>query len=279
MYAIRPNFFAALGTRMLAGRAFDAQDDGAGLHTVIVDEVLATNAFPGEQLDQILGQRILIRLNTPEAVPVRIVGIVQHQQQQSFGDWRATVYVPAGTARTYATPQWAVRTNGDPAQFTEAIRRAVAEVDPDLPMTEIRPMMEFVSRTMAPTRFSLLLITVFGGVAGFLAAIGLYGVIATSVRQRHQEIGIRFALGASRGAILRLVLKLGFALSAAGIVLGVGAALVLTRFLGAAGMLVAVTPTDPVSYVGTVVFFVCISLVACGIPAYSATMVGPRTSR
>jgi predicted lysophospholipase L1 biosynthesis ABC-type transport system permease subunit len=135
------------------------------------------------------------------------------------------------------------------------VRRVIAEIAPAVAIDELKPMSQYVDRAMAPTRFSLVLIAVFGAVAAVLAAIGLYGVLATAVRQRTAEIGVRMAFGASNDSIFRLMIGEGLALSGIGIVVGLIAAFALTGVMEKASMLVAIKPTDPATYGSIAVLF------------------------
>ena len=154
-----------------------------------------------------------------------------------------------------------------------AARAAVAEVDPQLPVDDIRPMTDFVRDGMARTRFALILIGVFAGIALALSAVGLYGVLSFVVRQRTAEIGVRMAFGAARGTILRLVVGQGLALVAAGVVLGLLAAAGLTGLM--TSFLVQVSPDDPLTYAWVGVFFLAVGAAACALPALRAARIDP----
>jgi len=169
-----------------------------------------------------------------------------------------------------------VRTTGDPARLAGDVRRAVAEVDPLVPIGELKPMSAYVDRAMAPTRFSLVLIGVFAIVAAVLAAVGLYGVLATTVRQRTAEIGVRMAFGATSESVFRLMIGHGLALSGIGIGVGLAAALALTGVMQKANMLISITPTDPATYAAIGVLFVAIATVACWVPARRAALLDPN---
>jgi putative ABC transport system permease protein len=166
-----------------------------------------------------------------------------------------------------------VSTQGDPQSLAAAVRAAVREVDPSLPVYSLRPMSEVVGRSMVQPRFLSLLLGIFSGIALFLAAIGIYGVMAYSVAQRTQEIGVRMALGAQRLHVLRLVFGQGFVLLAIGTVIGLGGAFALTRWLQS--LLFEITPTDPLTYSAVVVLLAAVALLACYIPARRATKVDP----
>ena len=166
-----------------------------------------------------------------------------------------------------------MRTSGDPAHFASAIRSEIARLDPHLGVFEMQPMQKFLEQSGAGTRFSLLLIGVFAAIAAVLAAVGLYGVLSTLVRQRTAEIGVRMAMGAAPARIFQLVVGHGLRLSAAGIVLGFIAALGLTRVM--VSMLVGVRPTDPVTFAAVAALFFLIGAVACWLPARRAALLDP----
>jgi ABC-type antimicrobial peptide transport system permease subunit len=166
-----------------------------------------------------------------------------------------------------------VRTGGDPAQMAGAARQAVREVDSSLPAFSITPLADVVSATVADRRFSMLLLGLFALVALFLAAVGLYGVVAYTVTQRTQEIGLRMAIGAEPGQVLRMIIGGGMKLAAIGVAVGVAGALALANLV--ASMLYGVTPFDPASYAGTAGVLLAVAALACWLPARRAMRVDP----
>ena len=166
-----------------------------------------------------------------------------------------------------------VRTDGDPQTLANGVRAAVREIDPSLPVYGLRPMSEVVERSMVQPRFLSLLLVVFSSIAVFLAAIGIYGVMAYSVNQRTQEIGVRMALGAQRLHVLRLVFGQGLILLLIGTVIGLGGAFALTRWLQS--LLFEIAPTDPLTYSAVVGLLAVVALLACYVPARRATKVDP----
>ena len=271
---VRPGYFDTMRTALVAGRTFTEADNNPKRNVVVVDTVLAAKAFPNEPA---VGKRILIRIRTPEPEWVEIIGVVRHQRVTSLADpGREQVYVADGFLGFGAANRWAVRTGGDPAQIAGAVRAAVAEVNPQYLVTDLQPMDALVLQAQAGTRFSLMLISVFAVMAALLVAVGLYGVLSTVVRQRTAEIGVRMAVGAAPGQILRLVVGHGLRLSAAGVLLGVVAALALTR--GMMTMLVGVRPTDPLTFAAMVVLFFVIALVSSWLPARRAAGLDPTTA-
>jgi putative ABC transport system permease protein len=271
---VLPGYFEAMRTPLLAGRTFTDDDNLPGRNYVVIDDFLAQKAFPGQSA---VGKRILIRIRTPEAEWVEIVGVVAHQRTTSLAVagreqlYFSDAFVGAGAVRT-----WALRTGSDPAAYANQVRTAIAAINPRLVVTRFEPMETAVRGAQASTRFSLLLISLFAVIAGTLAGVGLYGVLATAVRQRASEIGVRMALGAGKRNIFQLIVGQGFRLSAVGIAAGLVAALLLTRLM--TSMLVGVKPTDPQTFVAMAAVFFAISALASWLPARRAASLDPTTA-
>ena len=279
LHAVRPGYFAAMRARLIAGRAFTEADNVPNTTGVVIDELLAAKAFPGQSLQSIVGKSLLARINTPEAQQYQIIGVVGHERHQSLATaGREAMFVPDALLGFGSAFRWAVRTNGDPTRLVPQVRRAIAEVDPLVAIGDLKPMSAYVDQAMAPTRFSLVLIGIFGAVAAVLAGIGLYGVLSTTVRQRTAEIGVRMAFGASSESIFRLMIGHGLVLSAVGIGVGVAAALALTGVMQRASMLVAIEPTDPTTYAGIAAMFAAVAALACWIPARRAAALDPNVA-
>ena len=270
---VRPGYFETMRTRLIEGRTFTEADNDPKRNLVVVDQVLAAKAFPNQSA---VGRRILIRIRTPEPEFVEIIGVVAHQRVVSLADpGREQLYFADGFLG-FGARKWAIRTSGEPAGYASAVRASVASIDPQSLMTDVLPAERLVRRAQASTRFSLMLIGVFAGAAALLVAVGLYGVLATIVRQRVAEIGVRMAIGASPAQILRLVIGHGLRLSAGGIVLGLAAALFLTR--GMTTMLVGVRPTDPATFAAMGLLFFVIAGVSSWLPARRAAALDPSTA-
>ena len=277
---VRPGYFETLKTRVLAGRTFTDEDNVPGTTKVVVDEMLAARAFPGERA---VGRTLLVRNlrpngpNAPQNERVEVVGVVAHQRHESLMEpGREAIFFPENFFGPGAAGRWAVRTSGPPESVAQAVRAAIAEIDPKLPLGEVQPMTAFVEKSVAPTRFAVVLIGIFAVIAGMLAAIGLYGVLSTVVRQRTAEIGLRIVLGAPRQRILSLIIGEGLRLSLAGVVVGLAAAFAVTRVL--ASLLVSVTPTDPATFAGITVLFVVVACAACWLPARRAAALEPTAA-
>ncbi len=271
---VLPGYFEAMGTRLLAGRTFTEEDSTPDRNMLIVDQALAAKAFPNESA---VGKRILFRVRTPEAQWGEIIGVVAHQRNTSLVEpGREQLYVTDGYVNHQAASWWALRTDGDPAALAGAVRDVVRRAGSETLINEMQPMDSHVVEAQAQTRFSLLLIGVFSTIAALLAGVGLYGVLATSVRQRTAEIGVRMALGAAPSRIFRLMVGKGLYLSVIGIGIGLLAAFWLTRVL--ASMLVEVEPTDPVTFVSVAALFLVIAFLASWLPALRAAGLDPTTA-
>ena len=274
LQVVLPGYFEAMGTRLLSGRTFTEDDSTPDRKLLIIDQALAAKAFPNESA---VGKRILFRVLTPEAQWGEIIGVVAHQRNTSLIEpGREQLYVTDGYVNHQAASWWALRTDGDPAALASAVREVVRRSGPETFINQLQPMDSLVLQAQSQTRFSLLLIGVFSTIAALLAGVGLYGVLATSVRQRTAEIGVRMALGAAPSRIFRLMVGKGLYLSVIGIAIGLLVAFALTRVL--ASMLVEVKPTDPVTFASVAVLFLFIALMASWLPALRAAGLDPTTA-
>jgi putative ABC transport system permease protein len=271
---VLPGYFEAMGTTLLAGRTFTPEDSSPDRNLLIVDQALAAKAFPNESA---VGKRILFRVRTPEAQWGEIIGVVAHQRNTSLVEQgREQIYVTDGYVNHGAASWWALRTDGDPGALAGSVREVVRKAGKETFINQMQPMEALVVQAQAQTRFSLLLIGVFSTIAALLAGVGLYGVLATSVRQRTAEIGVRMALGAAPSRIFRLMVGKGLSLSVIGIVIGLVASFGFTRVL--ASMLVEVKPTDPVTFASVAVLFLVIAFLASWLPALRAAGLDPTTA-
>jgi predicted permease len=270
-----PGFFRTFEIPIKRGRDFDAQDREDSERVTVIDESLARQFWPAypRGLDPV-GQRVFIGGINPK--PAKIVGIVANVRQGLAGNaWPGTVYLPF----TQGAPQSAmvaIRTEGDPLQFTRAVREQVRALDRDEPIADARTMNDLVEAEVGQRRLLMILLESFAGVALLLALIGIYGVISYSVSERTQEVGIRRALGAQESHILLLVIRQGFGLVLAGIVLGLGGAIALTRLVNA--LLFGVDATDPATFAGVALLFLLIGLAASYIPARRAARIDPMAA-
>jgi predicted permease len=266
-----PHMFRALGISLKRGRLL-AENDVAGQPLVaVINESAARLYWPG---DDPIGRTILYYQTTS----IQIVGIVGDVRSMGVGKPAPpAIYVPLAQAPRPAYKgremTFIVRTQGNPADIGASARAAVASIDAGLPLADLRPLSEVVSAASGQPRFTTLVMSFFAIIAFFLAALGLYGILAYSVEQRVREIGVRVALGADKREIFRLIIGAGMRLALAGGAIGVPSALALTRLMG--GMLSGVTSADPVTYIAVVGMLVISALLASYLPARRATRVDP----
>jgi putative ABC transport system permease protein len=265
--AVSPGYFEALTIPLVRGRLFTDQDVPPRL-VAVIDEAFARQHFAGEDP---IGRRIDIGNGNERLWEiVGVVGSVNYEGLHATP--RPTMYAPFST-EPFRTMWMMVKTAGDPNDFAPTARQVLRELDPAIPAAALQRLDAVITESVAQRRFSMLLLAAFALVAVFLAAVGLYGVVAYAVSQRTQEIGLRMAIGAQHGDVLRMVLGGGMKLAATGMGIGIIAALWLTRYV--ATMLFGVTPFDAVSYSATVAILLTVTVLACYVPARRATTVDP----
>jgi len=271
---VLPGYFETMHTALIEGRTFNEDDNQPGRTDVVVDKILADRAYPNQSA---VGKRILIRIQTPEPVWVNIIGVVAHERGVSLSEpGREQVFLTDAYVGSGATDQWALRTGTEPAKYANNVLAAIKAFDPHLLVTDMKPMEAVIDKAQSGTRFSLLLIGTFAVIAALLAGVGLYGVLATVVRQRTAEIGIRMALGAQPGNIFQLVVGQGLRLTAIGVVVGLFAAFALTREM--VSMLVGIKATDPLTFVTMAVLFFLIAAISSWLPAQRAARLDPTAA-
>ena len=271
---VLPGYFETMRTALIEGRTFNEDDNQPGRTDVVVDKILADRAYPNQSA---VGKRILIRIQTPEPVWVNIIGVVAHERGVSLSEpGREQVFLTDAYVGSGATDQWALRTGTEPAKYANNVLAAIKAFDPHLLVTDMKPMEGVIEKAQSGTRFSLLLIGTFAVIAALLAGVGLYGVLATVVRQRTAEIGIRMALGAQPGNIFQLVVGQGLRLTAIGVVVGLFAAFALTREM--VSMLVGIKATDPLTFVTMAVLFFLIAAISSWLPAQRAARLDPTAA-
>lgn len=271
--ATTPGFFSAMGIPLIAGRDFTDADDASRRRVAVVDDLLAQRTWPGESA---LGKKLFvetIKNGDFTQGETEVIGVVKHVRYARLADeGRPQVYVAyAQNAREQVA--FAVRTADDPAALVGTIRAEMDKMDKDVPMSKVRVMDDYLRDARAGTRFTTLLAGLLAGLALALAAIGIYGVTAYSVGQRRSEIGIRMALGAQRGDILRMVLGEGMAWVLGGMGIGVLLSAILVPALSS--LLFGVRATDGVTFAGVAVFLGVVGLLACYIPARRALRADP----
>jgi putative ABC transport system permease protein len=267
------DYFKTMKIRLLEGRTFEPQDDNEkAMPVVVINQALAKRFWKGSPL----GRRVNPAFGEPK-VWCTIVGVVEDTKNAGMDK-------PAGpelylqvrqVAKNFLGGQinFVVRTSNESLALESSIRNAVHELDPTLPVYNLRSMNEVVSRSMVQPRFLAILLATFSGIALFLAAIGIYGVMAYSVAQRTQEIGVRMALGAQQLHVLRLIFGQSLMMLVIGVVIGLTGAFALTRLMST--LLFEVTATDPLTYVSVVGLLTVVALLACYIPARRAAKVDP----
>ncbi|HLW80470.1 MAG TPA: ADOP family duplicated permease [Candidatus Acidoferrales bacterium] len=262
-----PGYFATMGIPLLYGRVYTDEDIQTKNHVVVVDQALANRFWPGQSA---LGKQIGWDSKGPWNTIIGVVGAVRSHTLAR--ETKGTLYFPA----YYPGMSLVVRSASNPGAIAGAIREQLEKLDPTQAVYSVKTMGERVSESVAQQRFASSLLALFAALALALAAVGLYGVMAYIVAQRTHEIGIRMALGAQRGDVLRLVIGQGARLTLAGIATGVVAAIGLTRLM--ASLLYGVTPTDPMTFIGVAIVLAGVALLACYVPARRAMRVDPMVA-
>ena len=271
---VSPGYFSSVGTPIVNGRDFLESDTSDSTPVAVISSALATRLWPGHDP---IGRRVaLANVTFP---PVTVIGVSADVRRVSLRDAPATeMYVP------YTQKVWpsllsmdvVVRTAGNPPSIAAGVRDAIRSIDPDVPVSNVRPLATLVATSIASVRFSTVLIEVFGALAFVLAAIGMYGLVSFGVTERRREIAIRMALGAGRGNVFGLVLGQSARVAFGGILIGVAAAIAVTRLVS--GFVYGVPPTDPLTFAGALLVFLGVTLLACHIPARRAMRVDPFVS-
>lgn len=276
LHQVRENFLDAMEIRLLLGRTLSPQDDAKAPKVAVVNQAFAQQYFPN---DNPIGKRF--GFGTTKTFEVEIVGLARDAKYTRQRDETPpTAYLPwLQELSSIGSLVFEVRTDGEPTGYTSAIRQAVREVDSNLPLKDIKTQVQQADETLAMERLFAKLLSLFGLLAQQLAAIGLYGVLAYSVSQRIHEIGIRMALGANRWKVLRMIVRQGMTLTLIGVVLGLGGAYVLTKYLESlTSMLFGVQPRDPLTFAVVAAGLTLVALTACLIPARRATKVDPMVA-
>lgn len=267
-YAVTPDYFRAMGIRLIRGRTFTPRDDAKAPRVAIINEAFARQFFPNEDP---IGKRIDIDLG-PDAWR-EIVGIVGDIKQNGPDQATSAQSYEPFAQKPFSSIDLVIRTKGAPTALLGALRPAVYAVDKDQPVGAIRPLEEILADSIARQRFAMTLLSVFSVVALVIAAVGIYGVMAYNVVQRTGEFGIRMALGAQQRDVLRLVLMQGGKLIGLGLVIGLSATLAASRAMGS--MLFNTSAYDPVTLATITLLLGAVALIACLLPANRATKVNP----
>ena len=279
---VSPGFFRTMRVPLKRGRYLDERDTENAPWTIVINESFAARYFPNEDP---IGQQLLLRFE-PDQVdedrPRQIVGIVADVKHIGMGGMHALLYTSYLQSEAHFSGALVIRTTSDvrahEADLTVSIKQVVKELDPDQPVTDISTMEGVLRKYLSGYQYYVLVIAAFAGMAVLLAMIGVYGVLSYFVNQRTREMGIRLALGAQRGDVLRMVAKLGLTLSLTGAVIGIALALGLNRFIAQHFWIYHVKTTDPLTYAVVTLVLVSIALLACYVPARRATNVDPMTA-
>ena len=278
-YTVSPDYFKTMGIGLIKGRVFTGQDTRDSPRVVIIDEVLARFAFPSEDP---LGKRLK---QGPDSPSFEIMGVVQHVAHDSLDGQipaSAQFYTNFNQISLEVLPNnvrrinLLTRTEVEPLSLASGVRREIAALNKDQAVFNVRTMEQIVAQSVVARRFSMLLLTVFAIVALALASLGIYGLMSYAVAQRSREIGVRMALGAQSGNVLRLVIGQGMKLVLAGVALGVVASVALTRTIKS--LLFGVSATDPATFAAIAMLLAAVALLACWIPARRATKVDPMVA-
>jgi putative ABC transport system permease protein len=272
-YAISPQFCQTMGIPLRSGRFLDERDAASAPQSALISESLARSQFPHQDA---IGKRL--KVGPPNRPWYTVVGIVGDVKQSSLAiSDPAAVYL--STRQTWfadETLSFVIRTAGDPSAVTPAVKNAIWSVDRNQPIVRVVTMQQLVDVSEAERRFVLVLFSAFGIVALVLAAVGMYGVLSGSVNERTREIGVRTALGASRGDILTMVLRDGLRLAAIGTMIGVGGAAAASQALKS--LLFGISRLDPMTYFGVVGLLALVAAIACATPAWRASRVDPSVT-
>lgn len=263
-----PAYFEAIGTALRRGRLFTAQDDAKSARVVLVNEAFANKFLPGENP---IGQRL--NFGGDEKQTTEIIGVVADVKNDDLDEAPDPTAYLTYLQNVRLTMSLVIRGNQDPTPLTAAVRSEVQALDPNVPVSNIKTVGEMISERISPKRLMTYILAVFGLIALLLASVGIYGVMSYAVTQRTQEIGVRMALGAQAGDVLKLVIKDGMTMALIGVAIGLAGAYALTRLL--ANLLFKVAPTDLMTFAVVTGALILVALFACFVPARRATKVDP----
>ena len=272
-YSVSPDYFQVLDIPLKRGRLFTDGDRKGTPLVALISESCARTLFPNQDP---IGKHIQIGGRHDDKEWMTIVGVVGDVQQYGLDQpSNMAAYIPLAQDLSFGY-NVAVRTTGDPRRMEQTVRQAFLSADNTQPVFHVRPLEDYVAESLAARRFTLMLLGLFGGLALVLAAVGIYGVISYAVSLRTREFGIRMALGAARKDVLQMVLRQGLKLAATGLVLGIVASVVFTRFLTA--LLFQVKPADMMTTLAVLLMLAGVALLANYLPAYRASRVDPNVA-
>jgi putative ABC transport system permease protein len=269
---VSPAYFRTVGMRLIRGRLFDERDTAAAPMVAVINETTARSYWPDEDP---IGKSFMLNFSSwfPKA---EIIGVVSDIKTYGLNlptypeIYRTAAQLPSDDASLI------IRTKADPETLAATVREEMRRIDRDIPLRQVRTMEGVIADTLWRPRLSAWLLGLFAALAAALAAAGLYGVMSYSVSRRTQEIGLRMALGAETGDVMRMVIGEGFKLTVVGLALGLGAAFALNRLI--ASQLFGVTATDPLTYAGVALLLAVVAMAACYVPARRAARVDPMVA-
>jgi putative ABC transport system permease protein len=276
---VSPDFYRIMAIPLRKGRYFSERDDENVPRVAIVNEAFVSRYLPDEEP---LGKKLLMQSlisgskHVGPATAWEIVGVIANVRYKGLNEKRAVpeIYVPLMQS-PWPGAALILRTASEPTSVTEAARIVLARVDPEVPLTSVKTMDQITADSLAQPRLRAWLIGGFAGVALIMAALGIYALISYSVAEGTHDLGVRVALGANRGQIVRLVLARALLLTAGGLLLGLAGALALTRLLASFSLLFEVEPDDPWTFAAISLLLVLVALVAGLIPAIRASRIDP----
>lgn len=269
---VSTDYFRAMNIPVVQGRAFNERDVETAPLVMIINQALASSGFPNENP---IGKRISLGGKDPKGQPLwwEIVGVAANVRSLELREEAAPEFYLSGLQDSFSNMFVVIRATVDPTSVATSVRQAAAEVDKSAAVSDIKTMDHIVSDAVTQPRFNLFLLGLFSGIALLLSAAGIYGVTAYSVAQRTHEFGIRMALGAQVGDVLRMIIRQGMLLISVGIAIGLVASFAVTRLLRT--LLFGVSVTDPLTFVAITLLLTLVALLACYIPARRATKVDP----
>jgi putative ABC transport system permease protein len=270
--SVSPGYFQAMNIPILQGRAFTEQDDGNARAMVMINQALAERDFPGENA---VGKRLTLKNTTQNGQPVwfEIIGVTANVRSTELREEAPPDFYFTTEQSPLDQMTLVIRSTQEPGSLAPSLRQAVAEINKSVPLSDIQTMDHIVSESVTQPRFNVFLLGLFSGIALLLSAAGIYGVTAYTVTQRTQELGIRLALGAQVRDILKMILGQGMIVIGIGLVIGLAAAVALTRLMRS--LLFGIGETDPVTFGAITLVLLLVALAACYLPARRAAKVDP----
>jgi putative ABC transport system permease protein len=265
---VTPEYFRALAIPLVKGRTFDESDGADAPHVLVINEAAARRFFPNEDP---IGKRVRLGINNFRGEIVGVVGDVKHRGLDA--EVREEVYTAYSQATFWTEMTLVVRSSADPMSLAGPLRNEIRNLDKQVSISKVRSLRTILVDSVAQPRFRTLLLALFGAAALMLASVGIYGVMSYAVTQRTREIGVRMAVGARASDVLKLVVTQGMKLAVIGVVIGLVAAIALTRLMNS--LLFGIGATDPLTFIAVALLLTLVALFACWIPARRATKVDP----